>query len=187
MINVIKSKGFLFLSFTVACLAAIWVCLIVNTAINRQITWAAYPLVSIPFGWAIVSPLFVKKHGIILLLCALTLLILPYLYIMSRTTPVTDWFMPIGVPSAIAGVIASWILVPVFRFAKMNRWYKSAVAVFLLGVVLGTPIEYFADIYQNVKPFAWNRYLDLFLCIIASAVLGIMGYRKSKPKPVNDP
>ena len=175
-----KNRKLLFMSFTLVCLAAAGVCLIVNIAINRQITWAAYPLLSIPFGWAVLSPLFAKKHRIILHLCALMLLVLPYLYLLSKITPVTDWFMPIGLPTAIAAAFALGILYPLFRFAKMNILYKSAITIFLLGVVISPVVNYFVDIYLGVEPFAWHRYFSVFFCIIASAALGIWGYMKSE-------
>ena len=180
-----KNRKVLFIGFTLTCLVAAGVCLIVNIAINRQITWAVYPLLSIPFGWASLSPLFVKKHGFVLHLCALMLLVFPYLYLLSKITPVTDWFMPIGVPSAIAGIIALGILYPLFRFTKMNVFHKFAITFFLLGGIISPVVNYFVDIYLGVEPFAWYRYFSVFSCIIASAALGILGYVKSKQKPAN--
>ena len=173
------------MSYTLVCLVAAVVCLIVDITINRQITWAAYPLLSIPFGWATLSPLFVKKHGIVLCLCTLMLLVFPYLYLLSKITPVTDWFIPIGVPAVIFGVIALGILYPLFRFAKMNILYKSAITFLLLGGVISPVMNYFVDIYSGAEPFVWHRYFSVFSCIVASAVLGILGYKKSKQRPVN--
>jgi len=175
-----KSKKLLFMIFTLVCFLAAGVCLIVNMAINQQITWAAYPILSISFGWAVLSLLFVKKHGIILLFCALTLLLPPYLYFISKITPVTDWFMPIGLPSAIAGIIASWILFLLFRLVKINIWYKLAISVFLLGVVISPIIVHFVELYLEAEPSHWYSFLKAFICIIASAVLGMLGFRKSK-------
>lgn len=177
-----KNDKRLFMLFTLACVVAIGVCLIVNMAIDQQITWAAYPLLSVPFGWAMFSTLLIKKHGIIYFLCALTVLALPYLYLISKVTPVTDWFMPIGLPAALAGILAIWILFPLFRFVKMNAWYKAAFSVFLLGVVAGTIISYFIDVYLQMEPFKWYRYIDIFSCLVAAAALAIVGYKKSKPK-----
>jgi len=111
---------------------------------------------------------------------SLTLLILPYLYLLSRITPVTNWFVPIGLPSAITGLLAFWLLFLLFRFARINIWYKSASSFFILGVVSSTVINYFADIYLGVEPFALNRLISTFSCIIATAVIGVLGYIKSK-------
>ena len=181
-----KTRKLLFMSFSLACLVATGVCLIVNIAINRQITWAAYTLLSIPFGWAVLSPFFVKKHGSISVLCAFMLLVLPYLYFLNKITPATDWFMPIGLPSAIAGVISLWILYPLIRFTKLSIWYKSAITLFLLGCIISPAVNYFVDIYMGQEPFAWYRFINIFSCFTASAALGILGYVKLKPNPNDD-
>jgi len=172
-----KMRKLIFMSFSLLCFIAVGVCLIVNTAIDRQITWAAYPLISIPFGWAIISLLLVKKYGTALLLCSLTLLSLPYLYFLSKITPVTDWFLPLGVPSAAAGIITCWILFFLFRYIKINIWYKAAFSIFWLGAVVAPVINYFADIYVGDAPFQWYRLLSVFVSIIAAAVVGMLGKR----------
>jgi len=89
-------------------------------------------------GWACLSPLLAGKYGIFLSLGSSTLLILSYLYFLSRITSVTDWFIPIGLPSAITGLLAFWLLIPLFRFARINIWYKITISVFILGVVSTT-------------------------------------------------
>lgn len=174
------NRKLILMIYSLSCLIAAGVCLIVNMAINQQITWAAYPLLSIVFAWVIFLPLLAKKHKITLLLFTLTVLVLPYLFLLSKITPTTDWFIPVGLPAAVIGIIASWILFPLYLFGKMNILYKSAISVFLLGFVASTVINYFVDIYLKIEPFTWDRYLSIFSCIIASAVLGMLGYMKSK-------
>ena len=174
-----KNRKFVFMVYTLSCFAAAGVCLIVNLAINQKVTWAAYSLLSVAFGWAILLPLFAKKHKITLLLFALTSLSLPYLSLLSRITPVTDWFIPVGLPSAVIGIAALWILVPLYLHTKMNILYKAAVTLFLIGFVANTAINYCVDVYVGENPFMWSRFLSTFGCLAASAALGILGYTKS--------
>ncbi len=178
-----ENKKLIFMFFTLSCFIATGVCLIVNLAVNNQITWAYYPLLSILFGWLILSPLLLKKQKFIFFLCALTLFTLPYLNLLSKITPVTDWFIPIGLPSFISGIAALWIIFPLFIFSKINVLYKTSIAVFLFGGVVGTIVNYFVDIYINENPFRWYRYIDIFVFVVASAVIGIIGYIKSLQKP----
>jgi peptidoglycan/LPS O-acetylase OafA/YrhL len=168
--------------FTLACFVAAGVCLIVDMAINRQITWAVCPLLSIAFGWAVLSPLSAKKQGVLLSLGTATLLILPYLYLLNKITAAMDWFAPIGLPSTIAGIIALWILFFLFRFAKINIWGKLAIAVFLLGAVIGPVVNYFVDTNMGQNPFSWDTFLTVIVAVAVSAALGISGYVKSKSK-----
>lgn len=180
-----KNRKLFFLIFTLICFIAIGVSLIVDVAINKQVTWAMYPLISVVFGWALLSSLLAKKHGIFLSLTSLTLLILPYLYFLSQITPVTDWFIPVGLPSAIAGIVAIWILFLLFRFTKINIWYKSAITVFILCVGISPAFNYFMDIYMGYEPFTLDRVISVFSCIIVTAVIGIVGYIKSNNSAKN--
>ena len=175
-----KNRKFIFMSFSLACFVAAGVCLIVNIAIDQKITWAAYPLISILFEWAVCSPVLVKKHGIALLLSSLTLLNLPYLYFLSKITPVTDWFIPLGLPSAIVGILSVWIMYILFCHTKISTWYKAALSVFWFGVVVALVINYFVDIYVGDDPFPWYRLLSAFMCAAAAAALGITGYKRDK-------
>ena len=176
----IKNAKIIFMIFTLACFTGAGIPLIVNTAINGQITWAAYPLISLAFVWIVSSLLLVKKHGTLLFASALTVLLLPYLYFLSRITPVTDWFVPVGLPSAIAGIIIAWIILLLFRFAKINTLCKAAISVFLLGAVHSPLVNYFIDTYLEQEPFAWFRFLNIFVCVVVSAALGIAGYARAK-------
>ncbi|MCL2814680.1 MAG: DUF6320 domain-containing protein [Oscillospiraceae bacterium] len=176
----ISNKKLIFMVYSLSCVAAAVVCLIVNLATDQKITWAAYPLLSIAFGWALFLPLLAKKHKIILLLSALTLLTLPYLLLLSRITSVTGWFIPVGLPSAVIGIIAAWILVPLYLYTKMNILYKAAISLFVIGFIANTVINYYVDIYTGADPFMWSRFLSTFSCLIGSAVFGILGYTKPK-------
>ena len=178
-----KIRKLAFISFSLACFVAAGTCVIVDTAVNRRITWAAYPLLSLAFAWAVSLPLLAKKHVVLLSLGALTALLLPYLFLLSKLTPVTDWFVPIGLPSAIAGSAAAWLLLLLFRYTKINMWYKEAASVFLLVSVVSPVINYFVDLYTGDYPFAWDRLINVFAGIAAAGVLMVVGYTRSRTTP----
>ena len=178
-----RIKQLLCMGFSLACFIAAGVCLIVDFALNQQITWAAYPLISIAYGVVVSLPLLAKKHEIALMICAFLLLLLPYLYLLSKITPVTDWFAPVGAPSAIVGSIAALLLFPLFRYARINARYKAAITVFLLGAIASPITNYYVDTYLGENPFHWTRFLSVFACIVAAAVLGIWGFTKPKTTP----
>ena len=175
-----KKRKLIFVSFSILCLVSAAVCLIVNFAVSRQITWAKFPLFSVPFGWVLLSSLFAEKHRMVLLLCSLSLLILPYLYFISKITPVTDWFLPIGLPAAAAGIISCWLMFFLFRFARISGWYKAAVSVFWLGVIVTPVINYYVNIYSGSDPFKWYELINVVSCAAAAIVLLKTGRRKPK-------
>lgn len=181
-ITVSKIKKLIFMLFTLSCFVAMGVCLIVDMAITKEITWSAYLLISIPFGWVAISSLFIKKIGRILCLCILTLSVLPYLYLIEKITPVSDWFFPLGLPVAATGIIFGWSVYFLFRFIRINIWYKSAISIFLAGVIASPVINRFVNVYTQTEPSFLNNFINIFSCIIVSAVLGILGYRISGKK-----
>ena len=166
--------------FTVACLAAILTCMIVNFAIDRQITWAAYTILSVPFGWLVLSPLAIKKYGAALSLFSLTLFTVPFLFVLDRLTPVDSWFFPLGIPSAIVGAIAAWLFFLLFRFVKINVWYKSAITVFITGVMINPVINYFVDRFATDQSSLLSTILTAAGCLILAVALWIAGYGKAR-------
>ena len=179
-IPMLKYSKLVLVSFSVACLIAVLTCLIVNFAIDRQITWAAYALLSVPFGWLVLSPLVIKKFGSALALLSLTLFVLPFLFVLDRITPVDSWFVPLGIPSAVAGVIAVWIFFLLFRFVKINNWYKSAITVFVTGVVVNPVVNYYVDRFVIDQSSLLSTILTATGCLILAIALFIVGHKRSK-------
>ncbi|MDR2686679.1 MAG: hypothetical protein LBB75_02925 [Oscillospiraceae bacterium] len=169
-----------FMLFSLACFVGAGVCLIVDTAINGHAVWSPCPLLSIAFGWLIFSPLLIKKHGLVFSMGAASLLVAPFLYLLSPITRGGDWFRPVGLPSAAVGVAALWMFYFLFRFAKFNLWYKSAVAVFLTAVAISPAINRFVDIYMEIPPDSLELTINLFTGVAAAAFLAIMGYARQK-------
>jgi len=171
-----------FMLFSLACFAGAGVCLIVDLAINRHVVWSSFPLLSVAFGWLIFAPLWIKKHGLVLSMGAASLLAAPFLFFLNQITPGGDWFRPVGLPCAAIGAIALWIFYFLFRYAKLNLWYKFAIAVFLSAVIISPVINRFADLYTNAATDLLNLVINLFAGVIASAFLAVMGYAADQKK-----
>ena len=170
----------IFMAFTLMCLAAAGVCVIVDLALNRGVTWAAYPLLAIPFGWLAAAPLIFGKPATSLL--ALTALAFPFLFLLEKVTPVTGWFHQVGMPSAIAGAAFVWAFYLMFRYAKISLWFKSAAAVFLGGAVLSPVINYFADSFTGYDRGFLESFVSIFSSVAVAVLLGVLGYIRRKPK-----
>ena len=170
----------IFKIFSVACLVAIFTCLIVNFAIDRSITWALYPLLSVPFGWLVLTPLVVRRFGIPFTLCSFMIFVMPYLFLLEKITPVDNWFVGIGIPAAIVGVPFIWITYLLFRFLKISLWFKAAITVFLGGVVASPIINHYVNVFTNETPSFFNRFINVFPCIVVTVLLVIMGVRRKK-------
>ena len=179
LLQIIDSK-IIFLAFTVCCVIAIGTCVIVNYAIDQRITWAAYPILSVLVGWLIILPVIFRKY--IGSMCVFTVSVIPFLYFLDRITPVRDWFYPIGLPSAIVGIVYIWAVFILFRYIKINLWYQLAISVFLSGVIDNLIINYYVDAYHNTKTSQLEYSISIFCYVVVTALFLILGYVKKKKK-----
>ena len=166
------------MAFSISCIIAIITCLIVNFAIDRAITWALYPLISVPFGWLVLSPLVVRKLGVLFSLCSFMIFVLPFLFLLEKITPVGGWFIGIGIPVTIIGVTLLWLTFLLFRFLKISLWFKTAITVFLAGVIASPLIDHYVNVFLNTTPTFFDRFLSIFPCIAVSVLLIVIGVRR---------
>ena len=177
-----KNQKLILQLFSVACLIAIIACVIVNIAIDRKITWSLYPIVSVPFGWLVFSPLIIKKHGVVFSICSLMLFILPFLYLLDKITPVESWFFPLGIPSATVGMITIWVVFLLFRFVNIILSYKCAISIFFIGVFACPVINHYVDRFLDTGPRLFNNIINILSCVVIAVVIFVLGYRSNKSK-----
>jgi hypothetical protein len=168
--------------FSLICVIAIGVPTIVNVAVAKTFTWAAYPTLGVTMAWLLMLPvLLLKKHGVLLGLTLLTLTIWPFLYLIEKFSG-GDWFVPIGLPAAAIGVVTLWLAYAIFRFIKWNMWYKLALItplLCLLSQLINALIYRFADDEQSIISIVTN----VFACVVLSLTLVIIGYATTKRQP----
>ena len=169
-----------FMVFALLCFIGIGTCAIVNYAINEQITWAAYPIISILFGWLILAPVIFKKYA--LALCVLTVTVGPFLYFVDMVSPAYDWFFELGLPCAILGVVFFWVNYLLFRFAKISLWYKIGISLFFGGAVISPISNYFTDRFTGSKMAVFNLLTNIFSGVIILILFFIIGYMRKKTK-----
>ena len=177
-----KNQKLILQLFSVACLIAIITCVIVNIAIDRKITWSLYPIVSVPFGWLVFSPLIIKKQGVVFSICSLMLFILPFLFLLDKITPIESWFLPLGIPSATVGMITIWAVFLMFRFVKISLSYKCAISLFFVGVFTCPAMNYYVDRFLDTGPRLLNNILNILSCVVIAVVIFVLGYRSNKSK-----
>ena len=166
--------------FTLLCFIAIGVCVIVDYAINNQITWGIYPILSVIFGYLIITPLFLKKQGIIISLCSLTITILPYLYLLEKVIPNQEWFYPLAFLISVVSIIGIWITYFICKVLKIDLWNKILIVILMWGVILAPIIN---NITDGTRYLSFQNFINVFAALILAAACGIYGYaRKIKIK-----
>ena len=164
-----------------SCFIAIVTCIIVNIVTNGKITWGIYPILSIPFGFLMIVPLFAKSHRIALTLSSITIFLLPYLFLLAKVTPIKGWFIPLGLPIAITGLITIWIFYLLLRYLRINAWYKVSIVIFLCGVIVNPIINYFIDKSGLAKGNGiLISIINIFSFVVLAVVCGMYGHKKQQ-------
>ncbi len=120
--------------FTALLLLGGIVCAVCNIAISHTLTWAWYPICSIVLAWCVGYPVLRRGwHGVAWALFALSVLILPYLYVLERLCGYA--VLPIGAPMALLGLGFLWGLFAVWRQCR-RRKFRMVGWSFLLTAAL---------------------------------------------------
>lgn len=181
-LNIFIDSKIILMIFTLLCIIGAGVSVIVNYAINGRITWASYPVISVSLGWLIITPLIFRKY--ITALCVLTVTVSPFLYLMNKITPAPDWFWKLGLPVAVIGVVVFWVIYLLYRFTKINLWYKAAITLFIAGVVADPAVDVFVNKFLETEPslISVSSIISAFSCLFVAALLWIFGYMINRAK-----
>lgn len=177
MITENKYLKLAFFASTVLYVIAVCVCFICDLAINKGVTWSAYPFGGAVFAWLITSSLLLaKKNRMFYALIALTVATIPLLCFLEWIMPVKGWFTPLALPLAVAGIAALWLTYLLLKYLKINRWYLFATIFFIYGVVLELFIEYRLAQFLDESFFSFGMIVNFVTSVVITALLGIIGY-----------
>ncbi len=176
-----KQHKLAFLLFSLACLIAIGVCLICDFAINKSVVWSGYPLAGVLFGWLVIFPaILAGRHRLLFYLASLTVTVFPFLFVLESFTHVKGWFIGLAAPIAVIAVISCWIMFFVYKLFKVNKWFLSAVAMFLFGIVVATSADYYVSRFLNKSIFSLDNIISFFSCAAITILLVIIGISKQR-------
>lgn len=168
---------FTFQIFSALCLIAVGVSLICDLVISRGLTWSLYVLISVPFVWLLATPpLILKKQRILSTMAVFTAALPLYLLLMEKLTPIRGWFVPMALPITIASLAAMWATWLLIRYVKINRWYMSAVLVFIYGVIIFAIVQVVVNGYVGQRLLGLSDYIVLLACSVITALLCVIGY-----------
>ncbi len=190
-----KLKGFfsktkqmyLFYGFSGLSFIAIAVCIIVDLALNKGITWSLIPVSACLFADLLLYVLLDSKHnkGFIPLIiisigtfCLLSVIQVTNYYIMGFGSM---WLFHYGLPILLLWLSILWIPMLSRKFFKLNIWY--CISLFLLLSIIGNYITNvitsnysWKDVF-NMRNFL-NNGLVIIIIIIIFTIIGIV--RKQK-------
>jgi len=159
--------------------------MIVNFAVSRVITWALYPAGSAVLALGIAASLFFGgKHRWLLSVAALAVLIMPFLMLVQHLSSIGAWAWPVGFPIAAVSVLALLLVVILFRYTHINRWYCASVAV-LMGIPINLITDHVSYKFLNTSRGLWQTLSDvgslIGFCALACYFI-VLGRRQIKAK-----
>ncbi len=175
----------------ISLILAIFICVIVNIAVERRMTWSYIVIGSCVLGGSLfIPPLLYKVHGFLISLRFLTILIIPYLallqFITNRlTTPKPEWLWSMAFPISMTWLLIIWLMVVFYKFKKMKWWLTIAIGALLCipGQAITNSI---AVEYENV--LARQTMIDgtiipsVFICICVAGIFMTIGFMRQKQK-----
>jgi hypothetical protein len=181
--------------FAITLFIAILTCVIVNVAVNHQLSWSYYVIGSCIFGGSLIlPPLLKKKQGFYISLCLLTVLIMPFLAIIQATLlsmnpdftmragtmdmkivtlwDTSNWLWSIGLPVSLIWLVLICFMVFIIRWKKINLWFLVSIGAFisLPGQLI---TNYVIDQYLNSVDSSYRQVSTISSIVLILAIAGI--------------
>ena len=147
--------------YTIAMVIGIMVCCICDIAISGTLTWSLIVLSSVLVTWIASFPvILLGKKGALVAMIAISILIVPFMYILSINLKVNEVFR-IGAIMSIISLVFLWIIYMMYRRLKERKLLATGIAflfaipfIFLinstLSKMIGAPV---IDIWDMLAVF----------------------------------
>lgn len=178
--KMISFQNILTLCFSLILLLSIIICCICDIALSGTFTWSLFPISSIIFAWFLFVPIIhYKTKGILGFLITFSLLIIPFLYVLSKIIGNNTLIMPIGTRISFFSILYLWGVY--FLFKKLKTQKIRAISLSLLLIIpLNLVInQILAKILSEPMFDAWDM-LSLGIILISAFTLLIIDYTKNK-------
>lgn len=179
--KIVSFQKYICLIFSALLLLCMIVCTICNIAISGTISWSLYPISSIIFVWLVFFPL-VKygKKGILGSLIVLSVLIIPFLYVISSIVG-NHLIMRIGIRMSVYSTVYLWFVYFVFRKMKQQKIIATAISL-LLAIPLCTVINISLARILSISLFDVWDIVSFAIIFVIAVVLFIVDHSKKHEK-----
>lgn len=165
--------------FTISCLIAMLTCAICGLAITNGLSWSLIAIASIIFGWLVLSPMvaFLRK-GFYISSTILSLLIIPFLYLLSILLDIKEVFS-VGWVMSVIGVIYLWCVIGICCKFKQRPYLAAGFSVLLAAPVCLLVNLILSKMFTQSTIDARENILSAILLLVISAILFLVQYIKS--------
>lgn len=107
-------------------------CAIVDVAISGTFTWSLIPISACVFGWLVLVPIIrYGIRGIRTSLILLSVLVIPFLLVLSSLIDASELLMPIGVWVSLISIIYLWIVFALFKIFRTRTFIAATISLML--------------------------------------------------------
>lgn len=116
--------------FSILLFLGIVVCSICDIAISGVFTWSWFAISSIVFAWLVFLPVIrFGKSGVVWSLIAITVLIIPFLCVLSVLIKDNALILPIGIRMSIISVLFIWLIFVLFNIFKSRKFLAVSISI----------------------------------------------------------
>lgn len=159
-------------AFSAALMLGIAVCIICDVAVTGKFTWSLYVISSCLFAWLICFPLI--KYGFKGIICSFTvfsILLIPFLYVLSRIIGENTIMMPISIRVSLLSIVWLWcayLICRRFKHRKLAATAFSLLSTIPLCIAINVSL---GSILSEPLLDAWDILSCILLALIAGALL----------------
>lgn len=166
--------------FSLLLFGGVFTCVVCDVAITGGLSWSLYPISAIIFTWLVFFPV-VKfgKKGIVGTLIALSVLIIPFLYVIDVLVKSSDLILPVGMRMAVLSVAYLWGVYGVFRKCKKRRLFAVGL-IFLLAIPIDILINISLAKMISLPIMTKGDVVEVFLLAVFAIVFFLLDRRNEK-------
>ena len=133
------------IAFSLLLLCGAIVCAICDMAIAGALTWSLFPISSIVFTWLVLFPVIkLGEKGILGTMLALSVFMVPFLYVLDKLIKTQGLFLPIGIRMAAISIAFLWVVFALFQSLKARKLLAGAItllAAIPVGILINSTLS----------------------------------------------
>lgn len=177
--NHINKNVIISILYTIAMVIGVMVCFICDMAISGTLTWSLIVLVSTLIAWASSFPIvLLGKKGVFVAMVAVSILTIPFMYILSILLNANQVFR-LGAVMSVFSLVFVWVIYALFNRLKERRFLATGI-MFLLAIPFTLLINNTLSIMIGEPLIDLSKVLSIFTLLIVAFAFIIVDYAKRK-------
>ena len=137
-----KVKRIFCLIFLPLIFSAMFLCAVINLAVNHQLSWALYPIGALAIVLALTLALILPKHWRLeIVMGTLEISLMIYLAMIEKLSGTSGWLIPLALPISLVAVVCLYLLLKLWTCLK-RKWQILAGSMLILALGPALSIQF---------------------------------------------